>query len=84
MSPRAGLCPPDDRVLYAQLKSGPCVFAFAPGTQKPLVFRSFLVTAGLQGQMGAFEPRGGPGMGKDKKLASQMGSNTHPLWYRAP
>ena len=84
MSLRPGLSPPDVRVLYAQLKSGLCILVIANGTQNRWFLCSFLVTAGLQGQMGAFEPRGGPGMGKDRKLASQMGSNTHPLWYRAP
>ena len=84
MSLRPGLSPPDVRVLYAQLKSGLCILVIASGTQNRWFLCSFLVTAGLQGQMGAFEPRGGRRMGKDRKLASQMGSNTHPLWYRAP
>ena len=44
----------------------------------------FLVTAELQDKRAPFEPRGGPGMGKDKHQAGQMGLNPPPLWYRAP
>ena len=48
------------------------------------VFLSFYVTAELQDKRAPFEPRGGPGMGKDKHQAGQMGLNPPPLWYRAP
>ena len=40
--------------------------------------------AELQDKRAPFEPRGGPGMGKDKHQAGQMGLNPPPLWYRAP
>ena len=66
MSLQAGLCPPDDRVLYAQLKSGLHIFLFSTGTQNRWFFLSFLVPGRYKTNRHHLNPGAAPKWAKTK------------------
>ena len=62
----SGLCPPDDRVLYAQLKSGLHIFLFSTGTQNRWFFLSFLVPGRYKTNRHHLNPGAAPKWAKTK------------------
>ena len=62
----SGSCPPDDRVLYAQLKSGLHIFLFSTGTQNRWFFLSFLVPGRYKTNRHHLNPGAAPKWAKTK------------------